>query len=301
MLGDRMPFARSRRSWPWWPTLAPILALACTLTTPSGADESQAPNVVAARRHYDKARAFYEQGAYREAIGELDAAHTLDPTAKDLVFNLGVVHERLGDIDDALTWFRLYSGMKLTAQESDRAEAYVKRLEGVRKQRELDASRRTATPGTSPAAAPETAAAPVARSPEAAPEPSSPAAPVPAPSQEPRPTPANRVDAPVLATGGIAAAGLLVGTILGIKALADQPGNSFVAGRDGTHDDLASQVDGAHAEAVAADVAFGVAAVAGLACAYFYWFRPHATAMGATTVSAAPLQGGIALFVAGTL
>ena len=36
------------------------------------------------------------------------------PNAKDLVFNLGVVHEKLGDIEDALKWFRLYTTMNLT-------------------------------------------------------------------------------------------------------------------------------------------------------------------------------------------
>ena len=75
-------------------------------------------------------------GSYREAIGELEAAHTLDPNAKDLVFNLGVVHEKLGDIDDALKWFRLYTTMNLTGPERDRADAYVHRLEGAKKELE---------------------------------------------------------------------------------------------------------------------------------------------------------------------
>ncbi len=121
----------------------------------ASAEDSAAPNVIAARRHYDKARADYEQGAYREAIAELDAAHALDPNAKDLVFNLGVVHEKLGDIEDALQWFRLYATMNLTPQEADRAEAYVRRLEGAKKEIEQPkASRSTATPEAGAPSAP---------------------------------------------------------------------------------------------------------------------------------------------------
>jgi hypothetical protein len=106
-----------------------------------------------------------------------------------------------------------------------------------------------------------------------------------------------------LVTGGIAAAGLLAGITLGIKALVDQPGISYVTGRDGTHDDLLQQVDQAHTEAVAADVSFTIAAAAGLACAYLFWSRPHSSpgTARAATVSAAPLPKGLAFVVGGSL
>ncbi|MGH7440856.1 MAG: tetratricopeptide repeat protein, partial [Polyangiaceae bacterium] len=132
------------------PSVVACVVLGASLAArPAHADgppQATAANAAAARRHFDKARTFYEQGQYHEAIGELDTAHALDPSAKDLVFNLGVVHEKLGDIDDALRWFRLYAGMSLTPQESDRAEAYVRRLEGAR--REVEG------PHKGPAAAP---------------------------------------------------------------------------------------------------------------------------------------------------
>ena len=119
--------------------LALVAAVLLPAARPALADETSPANVAAARKHFEKARADYAQGAYREAIGELDAAHALDPNAKDLVFNLGVVHEKLADIDDALKWFKLYTSMNLTPTERDRADAYVKRLEGAKK--ELDAKR----------------------------------------------------------------------------------------------------------------------------------------------------------------
>src|SRR5271165_212779 len=102
------------------------LALVAAILGPSPgtvlADETSPANVAAARKHFEKARADYGRGAYREAIGELEAAHSLDPNAKDLVFNLGVVHEKLADIDDALKWFKLYTTMDLVPLERDRAE-----------------------------------------------------------------------------------------------------------------------------------------------------------------------------------
>ena len=156
MLGTAMPAVR--RVSPLLPPVAACVvcvvlgASLAALARPALADAppaTTAANAAAARRHFDKARAFYEQGQYREAIGELDTAHALDPSAKDLVFNLGVVHEKLGDIDDALRWFRLYAGMNLTPQESDRAEAYVRRLQGAR--REVEGTHKGTAPATATA------------------------------------------------------------------------------------------------------------------------------------------------------
>src|SRR3974390_1027413 len=136
---------------------------AVALPRPGHAEEPSPRNVAAARRHLEKARAFYGQGAYRDAISELDAAHTLDPSAKDLVFNLGVVHEKLADIDEALKWFRLYTTMDLVPQERDKAEAYIKRLEGAKHEAET----KPLSPEPSPPSAEEPGAQPPAQAPQA--------------------------------------------------------------------------------------------------------------------------------------
>src|ERR1700722_13757047 len=125
---------RLRRRLRMLALLAGLGAAASAHARSASAQDTNAANVAAARRHFDKARADYEQGAYREAIAELEAAHALDPSAKDLVFNLGVVHEKLSDIDDALQWFQLYTTMSLTPPERDRADAYIKRLEGAKRE-----------------------------------------------------------------------------------------------------------------------------------------------------------------------
>jgi tetratricopeptide (TPR) repeat protein len=242
------------------------------------ADETSPANVAAARRHNDRARAYYAQGAYREAISEYEAAHALDPTAKDLVFNLGVVHEKLADIDDALKWFRLYASMNITDQEREKANAYLKRLEGAKK--ELDAKQAAAAASAS----------------------SSSVAPPPARPEEPK---YGRIDAYTIVAASVAVAGLGTGIVLGIKALADKPaGNLTTGGNIGSYQQLQNRTNLAHNEAIGADIGFGVAVAAAAVTAYLYLARPRSTApstTGATTtVSAAPLTGGGAFFVQGS-
>ena len=241
---------------------------------PALADETSPANVAAARKHFDKARADYARGAYREAIGELEAAHTLDPNAKDLVFNLGVVHEKLADIDDALKWFRVYVTMSLTPAEHDRADAYIRRLEGA--QKEIEAKQAAASASTS-------------------------ATPPPSPPPE---TPSNgRIDALTIGAASVSAAALVFGIVMGVKAESDKPPPSFVTGKNGTYSDLVNRTNQAHSEAVAADIGFGTAVVFAAAATYLYFARPRTTpapSTGSTTVSAAPVTGGGAFFVQGS-
>jgi hypothetical protein len=270
-------------------TLALLAGLAAaTSANPrpaSGQDAggTSSANVAAARRHFDKARADYQQGSYREAIAELEAAHALDPSAKDLVFNLGVVHEKLSDIDDALQWFQLYTTMTLTPQERDRADAYIRRLEGAK--RELAQH--------PPEAAPSGSAA------EPAPSESSlvPAGPPP----QTRP-PRGRIDGATIAAISVTGAALVFGTVMGVKATVDKPPAGWVTGRDGTYSELANRADTAHREAMFADAGFGLSIVAGITAAVLYFARTSdsATVGAPPAVSPAPLTGGGGLVVQGS-
>jgi tetratricopeptide (TPR) repeat protein len=250
------------------------------LTTADGAraDETSPANVAAARKHFDRAKADYAQGAYREAIGELEAAHTLDPNAKDLVFNLGVVHEKLADIEDALKWFRLYTTMNLNPQERERADAYVHRLEGAKK--ELD-DKQAALAASSSATAT-----------------GSPLPPPPPPPE--RPAGSGR-DVLTIGVGSVTVAALVVGIVMGVKAEEDRPPSPYVTGHNGTYAQLVDGQHNAHQEAIAADIAFGIAGVAAAATAVLFFTRPRAHARtSSTSVSVSPLAGGGAFFVQGS-
>jgi tetratricopeptide (TPR) repeat protein len=206
--------------------------------------------IEAARAHYAKGRALYQAGAYREAIAEFEAARALDPKAKELVFNLAVIHEKLGNMDDALRFVHLYAQMDLDAGERARAEGYITRLEGAK--HELDGHK-----------APE-AKPPASAGGEAGHAP---------------PRVRGRLDVATFAAGGGALAFAVVGTVLGVKALADRP-TSFVTGRDGTVAQLQHLEHTAHTEAVAADVCFiaAIAAAAGAGYLYFGRYRDSAPA-----------------------
>jgi tetratricopeptide (TPR) repeat protein len=257
------------------------------------AQETGGANVAAARRHFKNASARYAEGAYREAITELEAAHALDPGAKDLVFNLGVVHEKLADIDDALRWFRLYTTLELTDRERERADAYIRRLEGAKATSAPVRSFPPSPSGPPPSAPPSSAPPPSPPPPLAAPPPSIPTV---------LPPVAGRIDAATLAAAGAAGAGLLFGVVLGVKAKQDRP-SGFVTGRDGSLADLVDRSAAAHREAVLADVGFAAALVGGAAAAYLYFSRPRVAppqrVTGLTTLSALPLTSGGAIFVRG--
>jgi tetratricopeptide (TPR) repeat protein len=267
------------------------------------AEETSAANVAAARKHFERARAYYGQGAYRDAIVELEAAHGLDPSAKDLVFNLGVVHEKLADIDEALKWFKLYTTMDLVPQEHDRADAYIRRLEGVK--RELEDKQAVPQPPNPDLAQPPVE--PTATSPTKEPPPPGPPhpplrQPVPPPAPSSPPSPAGRVDGLTLGAAGLSTAALAFGIVVGVKAGQDEPPSGYTTGTNGTYSNLVNKTGQAHNEALLADVGFGVALASGLAAAYLYFGRQRvapAANTGATTVSAAPLPGGGALVAKG--
>ncbi|HEX4627608.1 MAG TPA: tetratricopeptide repeat protein, partial [Gemmatimonadales bacterium] len=227
--------------------VAGLTAATSSNTRPVCAQDTDAANVAAAREHFEKARTFYGQGAYREAVAELEAAHALDPSAKDLVFNLGVVHEKLADIDEALQWFQLYTTMNLTAQERERADAYIKRLEGAKRELPTPPENLTPPAGNRPAAI------------------------SPAQAESPR---HGRIDAATLAFAGVACGALAISTVVGIKAIVDRPKSGLVTGQDVSFADLTHRVSVAHTEAVVADVGFGVSFAAGVAAAILYFSRP---------------------------
>ena len=248
------------------------------------AQQPDGRNAAEAKKHFETARGLYQKGAYREAIVELETALKLDPGGKELVYNLGVLHEKLGDIDDALQYFRRYAEMDLTAQEREKTEAAVRRLEGAKK--EIEAKRIAEQREQDKQAA--------------LPQP-------PAPAREPPPPERGRIDALSIGAASLAVGGLAFGTLFAVKASADKPKSGFVTGRDGTFDDLQTKASNAHREAVLADVGFGVGIAAGVGAALLYVLRvkdaPAATTTttGKTTsVSATPLPGGAAFVVGGS-
>jgi tetratricopeptide (TPR) repeat protein len=213
-------------------------------TATGGSNPSQ-KDVAEAQQHFQRARELYSQGNYREAAAELELARALDPTAKDLVWNLGVVHERLGMIDEALHYFRKYVEMDLEPHERARAESTIKRLEGAR------------TQVKAPPEPPPTQEAPRSVAGE----------------RTDAPKEHGRVDAATVTAASIAVAGLGLGTFFALSALSSQPAAGQTTGPALKYADLESQAASAHQKAIFADVAFGVGAVSAILAAYLYFGR----------------------------
>ncbi|MGH7284947.1 MAG: tetratricopeptide repeat protein, partial [Polyangiaceae bacterium] len=226
---------------------APRVALAQT--------KAPTQNQIDAEEHFQKARALYKAGSYKEAIDELKKAHDLDPTAKDLVLNLSTVNERLGNIDDALDYMHQYEKMDLTQAEHDKAEQAIHRLEGAKK--ELDAKA-------------EAERQRLAQQQQQQQQQN----PQPAPESRPH----GRIDALTIGAAAVAVAGFTVGTIFGLKALSDKPpASGFVTGTgdgaNGSYQDLQDAASHSHSEAQISDVAFIVGGVATIGAAVLYFAR----------------------------
>jgi len=234
--------------------------------TPPASPEAKAQ----ALQHFTRAKALYDAGNYKDALTELEAAHALDPAAKDLSFDLGKVSELLGRLDEALKWFHAYVEMPdVTPAERARAEAIIKRIEGAKREK--------------------------------------PAAPPQQPQPQLRvireePPAKGRIDGWTLAAGVTAFAGFTVGTIFAVKALGDKPKSGYVTGRDGSYADLQKSADDAAGPHGVADVGFGVGIVFTVLTAYLYFSRPKVASAPSPSarVSVAPSTTGSSLLFAGS-
>ena len=83
---------------------------------------------------YREAREHYAGGRYDEAAEALERALVLDPDSPTLVYNLARVYELLGDLERSLRYYERYRELlpQQQAQEADRAEATIRRLQGAR-------------------------------------------------------------------------------------------------------------------------------------------------------------------------
>jgi tetratricopeptide (TPR) repeat protein len=213
--------------------LAPLWATYAHAQTSFGGKRPTPEAVKAAQNHMTKARALYEAGNYADAIAELETARALDPYAKDLVFNHGIVHEKALQNQVALHINLLYLDMDIEAAERARAENIIKRLEGAR-------VHITPTSTATVTAPPPATTIIVAGG----------------------PPPHGRVDGLTITSGILALAGLGVGAGFGIAALGARPPANYVTGApgdpgaNGTYADLKSMVDQANTLAIIADIGF---------------------------------------------
>lgn len=190
-------------------------------------------------QYFQQALEDYRNGRYRAAIEALRVALALDPKGKDLVYNLAILHEKLGELDLAIAALSRYMELEADPKEVTRAEQAIARMRGA--QAEL----RSPTPVTVLSRLPE---------------------------RGPRPLPRRRsrgpaVDEWVLVGGGVAAAAALVGVVFGVRALAFRSGSAH------SPEARRARADRVQSSALVADVGISVGLLAGASTALLWLTR----------------------------
>lgn len=216
-------------------------------TSHAGEDPRAAPTGSAApKQHFEEALVHYREGHYRAAVAELEAALTLDPTSKDLLYNLALVHEKLGQLEPAISVLERYAEIETDAKEIERARQAIERMRGARSE-------------MGPPIVPP-------RVPMPLPSP-------PASSVSAEPTKSNRW---LAASAGISVAAAIVGTIFGVRALVLRPGEDATTNAETSADQLRSEQARAETSARIADISFAISLVSGAGAAVF-WLRDSST------------------------
>ena len=214
---------------------------------------------------HDEARELHAHGRYRAAVVKLEAALALDPQGKELVYNLALIHERLGEVDTAERYYRRYLEAATEPAEREKIEGVLRRLAGAKQ--DLVVPREP-----TPAGASTRLAAPPA-------------------SVEPA-----RTFGPwMMITGALGGTGLFTGVVLGISALARSPGASARTGAGVTVADLFADAKAAHRQAVGADIALLIGVVAtGTAVGLHFASRPTTRpSTPRVDVAMGPLSGAV--------
>lgn len=277
-----MFFAPFATSYDRWPHALGVLLLCSVLSHVTSAQAQQtAPHnpPPAAIEGYNRGRALYQAGRYREAVVELERALALDPTSPNLVYNVARVYELLGELDKAVSFYERYRAMlpPSETEERERVASIVLRLQGARSH----VQREPAGPPTDSL-----------RNPEQPPPP---------------PEPERGVaDTAFWVTAGAGAAGLIAGATLGVLALqAEKDIDSFVVGPDGSGAERADLVDRADRMALSSDVLLLVGTTFAVSSVLLYMLRerpaPTAKRKVRAQLAAGASPEGFMLTVGGAL
>jgi tetratricopeptide (TPR) repeat protein len=225
--------------------------------SPSHAGEdprSAPPGSAAPKQHFEEALVYYREGHYRAAVAELEAALTLDPTSKDLLYNLALVHEKLGQLGSAISVLERYAEIETDPKELERARQAIARMRGAESEM---------GPPIVPARVPM------------------PPPVQPAPTQ----TESAKANPWLAASAGLSLAAAIVGTVFGVRALLIRPGKDAVTSADASAETLRKDQARAENSARIADISFAISLVSGAGAAVV-WLHDTSTCPSVTAARA---------------
>jgi tetratricopeptide (TPR) repeat protein len=229
---------------------SPLTVSPAFAQVPTSQTEAVSPAEGGAQRHFDQALNQYRAGHYSAALASLREAIKLDPDGKDLFFNLAMVHEKLGQLPEAIAAWERFGQLETDPAELERARLTIERLHGAEGE--------------------------LMRPAPAAPCPKPPPARAPLESRGPNPV--------LVGAASVAVVSLLLGTVFGVKALSDDVSDTST-GRLLSATQLRERGRRAAREALIADVAFGVAAASAGTFACVWLFSPGDPAARAAGVT----------------
>ncbi len=253
----------SRRDSPRMRQVGRAVLLCAALFFPTLAGASEPPaepkaapgEIIEAQEHFARAKALYLRGEYRQSIVELQTARRLDPRAIELVYNLAVVHEKLGEIDAAIASWHEYEALATTDDERQKAQTSVKRLDAFKKKRPVEGPpvRVVATPKR------------------------------------------GKADGWTFATAGVGVGGIALGTAFGILALSSQPEAQPRTTGSRSYASLQAQADTTGSRALIADVGLAIGAAGCVAAVLLYTLRFDTAKVTNNRVGLIPNPGGISI------
>ncbi len=184
---------------------------------------------------HDEAKTLYAKGKYNDAIEKLRMAIELDPEAKVLYYNLGLIEEKLGHVDTALAYFRRCLELEQSHAEKVGLAKTIKRLEGARTY--VDWTNNSQTP---PIIIRKTSGQGASPSPHAV----------------------SALLPWTYVAGGTSLVAAAIGIGLAVRAGDVDPGKTPTTAPGVTMEALQDRSSKAHSLAIGADVSFGIAAVA---------------------------------------
>jgi hypothetical protein len=223
------------------PAVGPPVAPPATKPLAVAVSPDKAERAKQALALHDEAWALYEEGRYRAAIERLEAALQVDPDGRELVYNVALLHEKLGHLELAQRYYRRYLETETDPRARTRIQTAVRRLEGA--QREAV---------------------------EWAPPP--PSAPPPLALDR---APSARTRSWTIAAATLAGGAFVTGLGFGLTALVKDPGPTPRTGGAVSIATLQADAHAAHADAVVADVAFVLAAAASVAAVLVHVTGPR--------------------------